>query len=285
MRDRSESQGQPLVGLGVQSDGLPIARVAAKIAIGLHLDEIENAVTQKTTACFEPALDYCVVKFPRWPFDKFQTADRMLGTQMKATGEVMADRPDLRRGAALRRSARSKSACIALRTSEAAESVDARVRRRLAKPTTSGSLRWRRRCAAGIGVDEIHEITKIDRWFLREDRRGSCELEARLAAKRGDPWDDAALRELVGEAKETASPMRVWRELLGTERRAFERPGKRRASSPVYKMVDTCAAEFEAATPYYYSTYGTEDERRDESAAQGAGARLGPDPHRPRRRV
>ena len=244
--------------LASKATGYPIARVAAKIAIGLRLDEIENPVTKKTTACFEPAVDYCVVKFPRWPFDKFQTADRVLGTQMKATGEVMAI--DRTFEGALQKAVRSlEIGAVALSVKELAGESDEAIKRRLKQAddlrlfTIAEALR--RKVAT---VDEIHQITKIDRWFLRKIA-GIVEMEERLAAKAGSPWDEE-LASLVHRAKEMGFADARLAELLGATWDEVRKARLAAGIAPVYKVVDTCAGEFEAVTPYFYSTYGSEDE-------------------------
>ncbi|MFS8571889.1 MAG: carbamoyl-phosphate synthase large subunit [Clostridia bacterium] len=244
--------------LASKATGYPIARVAAKIAIGLRLDEIENPVTKKTTACFEPAVDYCVVKIPRWPFDKFQTADRVLGTQMKATGEVMAI--DRTFEGALQKAVRSlEIGAVALSVKELAGESDEAIKRRLKQAddlrlfTIAEALR--RKVAT---VDEIHQITKIDRWFLRKIA-GIVEMEERLAAKAGSPWDEE-LASLVHRAKEMGFADARLAELLGATWDEVRKARLAAGIAPVYKVVDTCAGEFEAVTPYFYSTYGSEDE-------------------------
>ncbi|MDU2065388.1 MAG: carbamoyl-phosphate synthase large subunit [Sporomusaceae bacterium] len=238
--------------LASKATGYPIAKVASKIAIGYHLDEIVNAVTQKTMASFEPALDYVVVKFPRWPFDKFVLADRNLGTQMKATGEVMS--VDRTLEGALMKAVRSLEIGLqrlhlpeldSLSTKEVKELISLADDERLF--VIAEALR------RGISVDAIHQITKIDPFFLykvlniikMEQRLSEEELTAGLldqAKKWG--FNDVTIGELAGK---DPFAVRELRKSLGVV--------------PRYKMVDTCAAEFEAATPYYYSTYAaTEDE-------------------------
>ncbi len=243
--------------LASKATGYPIARVAAKIAIGLRLDEIENAVTQKTTACFEPTLDYCVLKFPRWPFDKFVTADRVLGTQMKATGEVMAI--DRTFEGALHKAVRSlEIGLVSLRVKGAESWTLEETRRRLPISDDERLFVVAEALRRGVSVDEIHEITKIDRWFLNKIR-GIVELEAELESMRGGPWDER-LSGLISKAKDFGFADEHIASLLGMEEGAFRAARKQSGITPVYKTVDTCAAEFEAQTPYYYSTYGTEDE-------------------------
>jgi carbamoyl-phosphate synthase large subunit len=243
--------------LASKATGYPIARVAAKIAIGKRLDEIPNAVTQKTTAAFEPALDYVVVKIPRWPFDKFAAADRTLGTQMKATGEVMAI--DRSFEAALQKALRSLEVKGQGLLWEAPAWVDATeptdfVDRFLSGQPTDDRL-WRLFAALrrGAPIDLIHERTRIDRWFLRkiarivrfaeDDLQGRTPTPALLRAAKRMGFADADIATLTGM-------------LAADVRRLRAQWGIR----PVYKMVDTCAAEFEAVTPYFYSTYEQENE-------------------------
>ena len=243
--------------LASKATGYPIARVAAKIAIGKRLHEIPNAVTQKTTAAFEPALDYVVVKIPRWPFDKFAAADRTLGTQMKATGEVMAI--DRSFEAALQKALRSLEVKGQGLLWEAPAWVDVTeptefVERFLSGRPTDDRL-WRLFAALrrGAPIDLIHERTRIDRWFLRkiarivrfaeDDLQGRTPTPALLRAAKRMGFADADIATLTGM-------------LAADVRRLRAQWGIR----PVYKMVDTCAAEFEAVTPYFYSTYEQENE-------------------------
>jgi len=243
--------------LASKATGYPIARVAAKIAIGKRLHEIPNAVTQKTTAAFEPALDYVVVKIPRWPFDKFAAADRTLGTQMKATGEVMAI--DRSFEAALQKALRSLEVKGQGLLWEAPAWVDVTepvqfVDEFLSGQPTDDRL-WRLFAALrrGAPIDLIHERTRIDRWFLRkiarivrfaeDDLQGRTPTPALLRAAKRMGFADADIATLTGM-------------LPADVRRLRTQWGIR----PVYKMVDTCAAEFEAVTPYFYSTYEQENE-------------------------
>jgi len=245
--------------LASKATGYPIARVAAKIAIGLRLDEIENAVTHKTTACFEPALDYCVLKFPRWPFDKFVTADRVLGTQMKATGEVMAI--DRTFEGALLKAVRSLEIGLASLRVKGAESwSDEETMRRLRISDDERLFAVAEALRRGVSSKEIHEITKIDVWFI-DKIRGIVALESELRSMAGRPWDDR-LAALVARAKELGFADEHVASLLGMDENDLRSARKSAGIAPVYKTVDTCAAEFEAATPYYYSTYGVEDEAR-----------------------
>ncbi len=243
--------------LASKATGYPIARVAAKIAIGKRLHEIPNAVTQKTTAAFEPALDYVVVKIPRWPFDKFAAADRTLGTQMKATGEVMAI--DRSFEAALQKALRSLEvkgqgllweAPAWVEVTEPSQFVDEFLS---GQPTDDRLWRLFAALRRGAPIDLIHERTRIDRWFLRkiarivrfaeDDLQGRTPTPALLRAAKRMGFADADIATLTGM-------------LPADVRRLRTQWGIR----PVYKMVDTCAAEFEAVTPYFYSTYEQENE-------------------------
>ncbi|HRC62591.1 MAG TPA: carbamoyl-phosphate synthase (glutamine-hydrolyzing) large subunit, partial [Dehalococcoidia bacterium] len=236
--------------LASKATGYPIARMAAKIAIGKRLDEIKNPVTQQTSAAFEPALDYCVVKIPRWPFDKFAFGDRRLGTQMKATGEVMA--VDRSFEAALQKAVRSLEI-----SNRSVLYQDPRWSERdmLEEPIEATDERlWKLLAALRQGVTPLvlSRRTGIDPWFTErlarivqmEQRLLSEELTPSLlvAAKRMG-FGDAQIGTLADRLPEQVRQMR---EQLGLR--------------PVYKMVDTCAAEFEAATPYFYSTYEEEND-------------------------
>jgi carbamoyl-phosphate synthase large subunit len=245
--------------LASKATGYPIARVAAKIAIGKRLSEIANAVTRKTTAAFEPALDYVVVKIPRWPFDKFAAADRSLGTQMKATGEVMAI--DRSFEAALQKALRSLEVKGQGLLWEAPPWVDVTdpadfVARYLSGPPTDDRL-WRLFAALrrGAPVTDLRDRTRIDPWFLRkiagivrfaeESLQGKTPTPALLRAAKRMGFADTDIATLTG--------------ILPADVRSLRSQWGIR---PVYKMVDTCAAEFEAVTPYFYSTYEEENEAR-----------------------
>ncbi|TET26922.1 MAG: carbamoyl-phosphate synthase large subunit, partial [Dehalococcoidia bacterium] len=235
--------------LASKATGYPIARVAAKIAVGKRLDEIPNAVTGKTMASFEPALDYLVVKIPRWPFDKFASGDRILGTQMKATGEVMAIGRTFE--AALQKAVRSlEFGKRSLLWEDRAWGEDIS-----AYPLEPNDLRlWAIMAALrrGVGGEEIFEHTKIDRWFI-DKLSNIINMERKLLSQTLTP-------ELLIEAKRLGFSD----EQIGTlADRLPEQVRELRHSwniRPVYKMVDTCAAEFSADTPYFYSTYEQENE-------------------------
>ena len=239
--------------LASKATGYPIARVAAKIAVGKRLDEIPNAVTKQTLAAFEPALDYCVVKIPRWPFDKFPRGDRSIGTQMKATGEVMAI--DRSFEAAFQKAVRSLEITnrSLLWEDSGWDRSDAGLSERFPIGPNDERL-WALMAALrrDVSAEELSRATGIDPWFTRAFHR-IARMEERLI-------DEALTPELLWMAKRLGfgdekigilsdrSPERV---------RALRREWDIR---PVYKMVDTCAAEFEAQTPYFYSTYEQENE-------------------------
>ena len=234
--------------LASKATGYPIARVAAKIALGLTLDQIPNAVTRKTTAAFEPALDYCVVKIPRWPFDKFATGDRVLGTQMKATGEVMAI--DRTFEAALQKAVRSlENNRGSLLWEEPSWAGEENI-----ELTADDDRIWRLAAAfrRHASADELSERTGIDPWFTRAIGR-IVNMERRLLS-------EPLSADLLLQSKRMGfsdAQIATLSDLLPEQVRSLRRE---LGISPVYKMVDTCAGEFEAVTPYYYSTYEEENE-------------------------
>ena len=238
--------------LASKATGYPIARVSAKIAIGFHLDEIPNAVTKKTLACFEPALDYCVVKIPRWPFDKFSTSDRRITTQMKATGEVMSI--DRSFEGALMKALRSLEIGVyGLRAKGTGLLTEMEIEEKLRVPTDERIFVIAEAFRRGMLIEEIHQITYIDRWFLYKIKR-LIEMEQRL---RGKSFDELT-PDLLREAKKLGFNDHHLGELIGTDENKIRAYRKSLGIVPVYKMVDTCAGEFEAETPYYYSCYETE---------------------------
>ncbi len=237
--------------LASKATGYPIAKVAAKIALGYNLDEIQNAVTKKTYASFEPTLDYCVVKIPRLPFDKFITAKRSLTTQMKATGEVMAISTNFE--SALMKALRSLEQNVnSLRTGNYAEMTREEIMEELYKVDDRRIFVIAEAIRRGITYDEIHEITKIDLWFI-DKLAILVEKEQELATK-------PLTAELLKEVKILGYPDRVISELTGKPVAEIKALRKENGIVAAYKMVDTCAAEFDAATPYYYSTFGSFNE-------------------------
>ena len=232
--------------LASKATGYPIAKCAAQIAIGYTLDEMKNAVTGKTCACFEPALDYIVCKVPKWPFDKFVYGKRSLGTQMKATGEVMSIGVNVEQ--ALMKAVRgAEIGCDTLRMRSMAELDDEALLKLIGQCTDQRLFAVYEAIGRGVSLEKLHEITKIDYFFLNKFlnlynmevrlKQGSIDQETLMQAKRMG-YPDSAIERLSGE-KVPAHPQ------------------------PVYKMVDTCAAEFEAETPYFYATWDEENEAEE----------------------
>lgn len=237
--------------LASKATGYPIAKLAAKIAVGLTLDEMLNPVTGKTYASFEPALDYIVTKIPRWPFDKFESGNRSLGTQMKATGEVMAIGRTFEES--LLKAIRSlESGVYHFELNGAAEIDDELVEKRIRKAGDERLFYIAIALKRGVSIQTIHEWSKIDLFFLKKMER-IIRLEARLAEQ---PYNEEILR----EAKQRGFTDRKIAELWHTTAKEVYQWRKQVGISQVYKMVDTCAAEFESATPYYYGTYESENE-------------------------
>ena len=234
--------------LASKATGYPIARVAAKIALGRRLDEIQNAVTGKTCAAFEPALDYVVVKIPRWPFDKFGAGDRTLGIQMKATGEVMAIERTF--GAALQKAVRSLEVGRRSLLWED-HSVDDPV---LAAVHATDNRLWHLMTALRRDVDpeDLARRTGVDPWFL-DALQGLVRMEQRLLA-------EPLSRDLLRAAKRMGFSDEQIANLAGSVTEKVRAQRLEWGIRPVYKMVDTCAAEFDAVTPYFYSTYEEENE-------------------------
>ncbi|MEH7453627.1 carbamoyl-phosphate synthase large subunit [Gottfriedia acidiceleris] len=237
--------------LASKATGYPIAKLAAKIAVGLTLDEMINPVTKKTYACFEPALDYIVSKIPRWPFDKFETANRQLGTQMKATGEVMAIGRTLEES--LLKAVRSLELGIShIELNAVKELSKDEMITRMAKADDERLYIVAEAMRTGMTLEEIHDITKIDFFFLhkieniikmeKQIKENHFELDVLLKAKKMGFSDDYMASQ--------------WN---ATNREIYEFR-KQNQIIPVYKMVDTCAAEFESSTPYFYGTYEIENE-------------------------
>jgi len=239
--------------LASKAAGYPIAKIAAKIAIGYSLDELSNYVTKTTSACFEPTLDYCVVKFPKWPFDKFRTASRKLGTQMKATGEVMSiDRTF--ESALLKAVTSLEVKCDGLRVPYVTNLSTPKLMKKISDCDDERIFCLSEAMRRGKTIEELHQITKIDPWFLNkvkgivdmENTLKRSELTAeflREVETRG--FTDNEILSLSGVSREVLQDMRIYHDIF-----------------PVYKVVDTCGGEFDAATPYYYSCFDQEDESR-----------------------
>ena len=240
--------------LASKATGYPIAKVAAKIALGYTLDEIKNAITQKTYASFEPTLDYCVVKIPRLPFDKFITAKRTLTTQMKATGEVMSICDNFE--GALMKAIRSLEQHVdCLLSYDFSELSADELRERLKVVDDQRIWVIAEAIRKGISYEEIHAITMIDGWFI-DKLAILVEMEQALKTQELTP-------ELLKEAKRIEFPDNVIARLTGKSEEEIKKLRYDNGIKAVYKMVDTCAAEFAASTPYYYSVYGGECEARE----------------------
>ena len=237
--------------LASKATGYPIAKVAAKIALGYTLDEIKNAVTKKTYASFEPMLDYCVVKIPRLPFDKFISAKRTLTTQMKATGEVMSICDNFE--GALMKAIRSLEQHVDSLMSYDYSYLTGEELLEVLKVVDDRRI-WKiaEAIRQGISYDEIHRVTKIDKWFI--DKIAHL-VEVELQMKRSALDED-----LLREAKRMEFPDNVIAEITGHTEREIHDMRHQYGITAAYKMVDTCAAEFAAETPYYYSVYDSENE-------------------------
>ena len=249
--------------LASKATGFPIAKIAAKLAVGYRLDEIKNDITRETPACFEPTIDYVVTKIPRWAFEKFPDADPVLTTQMKSVGEVMAI------GRTFKESLQK-----ALRGLEVgrfglgcdkkdpwgtpAQPTEDEIVAKLTTPNIDRIWYVRLALRAGMSIDRVHQLTGVDPWFLANiEDLSNIENELRAVSSLGEAPDA-----LVREAKQAGFSDRQLAHLWRTSETDVRRDRERRGIRPVYKLVDTCAAEFEAVTPYYYSTYEREDEAR-----------------------
>ena len=237
--------------LASKATGYPIAKVAAKIALGYTLDEIRNAVTRKTYASFEPMLDYCVVKIPRLPFDKFISAKRTLSTQMKATGEVMSICDNFE--GALMKAIRSLEQHVdSLMSYDFTQLTDEELQEELAVVDDRRIWKIAEAIRRGMGYEEIHYITKIDKWFI-DKIAILVEMEQKLQ-------NSSLNAETLREAKRLEFPDSVIARLTGNTERQIHDMRLEYGITASYKMVDTCAAEFAAETPYYYSVFGSENE-------------------------
>ena len=259
--------------LASKATGYPIAKVAAKIALGYTLDEIPNAVTGKTTACFEPTLDYCVLKIPRLPFDKFTTASRTLGTQMKATGEVMAIANSFE--GALMKAIRSLELNVrALRLPKLDEYYTDEIEDLLVNVDDERLFVVAEAIRRGVSPRKINSITRMDIWFLNRFKN-IIDMEQALIMCKGEPDADTLHR-----AKEMCFADSYIGWLCGMEQKDVKALRERYGIVPSFKMVDTCAAEFDAETPYYYSSYDGENEADSEDSGRKKVLVLGSGPIR-----
>ena len=259
--------------LASKATGYPIAKVASKVALGYTLDEIPNAVTGCTSACFEPAVDYCVLKIPRLPFDKFTTASRKLGTQMKATGEVMSIANSFE--GALMKAIRSLELNVrALKLDKLEELYTDEIEDLLADITDERLFVIAEALRRGVSPKKINSITKVDIWFL-DRMKNIIDMEERLMRCKGQP-DEETLR----SAKVMCFADSYIGKLCGMEQKDVKALREKYGIIPSFKMVDTCAAEFDAATPYYYSSYDGENEAVGEDTGKKKVLVLGSGPIR-----
>ncbi len=259
--------------LASKATGYPIAKVAAKVALGYTLDEIPNAVTGKTRACFEPTIDYCVLKIPRLPFDKFTTASRTLGTQMKATGEVMAIANSFE-GAVMKAIRSLELNVRALKLDKLEGLYTDEIEELLVNVTDERLFVVAEALRRGFSPQKIYSITKMDIWFLDAFQR-IIDMEEELKRCKGEPDVDTLKR-----AKEMCFADSYIGALCGMEQTAVKTLREKYHIIPAFKMVDTCAAEFDAETPYYYSTYDGENEARDDGSGRKKVLVLGSGPIR-----
>ncbi len=237
--------------LASKATGYPIAKVASKIALGYGLDEIKNAVTKTTYASFEPTIDYVVVKIPKWPFDKFVHAERTLGTQMKATGEVMSISSNF--AGAMMKAIRSLEQHLdSLYLPKVADYTVEQLREALKKVDDERIFVIAEALRKGISIDEINYVTKMDKWFLNQFRM-LVQMEDALKSELMTP-------ELLRKAKQMGYTDKLIGEYAGMISGEVRQKRLDWGILPTYKLVDTCAAEFQAETPYYYSSYDTENE-------------------------
>ncbi len=243
--------------LASKATGFPIAKIAAKLAIGYTLDELKNDITRETPACFEPTLDYCVVKIPRFTFEKFPGASPVLGVQMKSVGETMAIGRNFRE--ALQKALRGLEIGV--------DGLDLRGEQRvppermedlLSKPNADRLFAVKAALKSGWSVESVHERTAMDPWFLDNIVR-IIEIERTLLQA---PKDEPIPLPLLREAKESGFSDRQIARLRGCEEKDVRADRIARGLRPIYRLVDTCAAEFEAYTPYFYSSYGQSDQSR-----------------------
>ena len=237
--------------LASKAVGYPIAKISAKIAIGFTLDELKNYVTKNSSACFEPSLDYVVVKFPKWAFDKFNKAARGLGTQMKATGEVMAIGRSFE-SALLKSITCLEGRFTGLRMFNIMDMSEEELWHKIGKCDDERIFALADALRRGIEVEKLHQATQMDPWFLH-GILNIIKMEAKLAT---EPMDE----KLLYDAESMGFTDKEICDLSGWNREGLEKIRKLHNIYPVFKMVDTCSGEFDAATPYYYSCYETEDE-------------------------
>jgi len=242
--------------LASKATGFPIAKIAAKLAVGYTLDEIPNDITKKTPACFEPTIDYCVVKIPRFTFEKFPTADPNLSVSMKSVGEAMAIGRTFKE--ALQKGLRSLEIGVAGLEDLKYEVSHEQLIEKLKNPNAERIFYIKDALKKGMSIDEIYALTKIDRWFLYNIKE-IVELEKELQPYKGKHISKIPT-EIIQKSKEYGFSDKQLAKLFSMQEEEIYRLRKERGVSATFKSVDTCAAEFQAFTPYYYSTYETKNE-------------------------
>ncbi len=244
--------------LASKATGFPIAKIAAKLAVGYTLDEIPNDITRETPACFEPTIDYCVVKIPRFAFEKFPTADNELTISMHSVGEAMSIGRTFKE--ALQKGLRSlETGLNGLEDLKEHVSIDL-LRDKLRIPTAERILYIKNAFQSGMDVDQIYSLSKIDKWFLNNIKQ-IIDLEYEISSFKTKNKNDIP-SSIILQAKQYGFSDTQLASLLGKNQSWINNLRKERGVVPTYKLVDTCGAEFEAYTPYFYSTYETEDESR-----------------------
>jgi carbamoyl-phosphate synthase large subunit len=244
--------------LASKATGFPIAKIAAKLAVGYTLDEIPNDITRETPACFEPTIDYCVVKIPRFTFEKFPEADPTLTISMKSVGEAMAIGRTFKE--ALQKGLRSLEIGISGLEDLKIDVSNTRLLKQLSTPNTERVFFIKYALQKGMAIDQIYELSKIDRWFLYNIKE-IVNLEKEIRSFKGKAKSRIPAG-LMRRSKEYGFSDRQLAKLLGVKEDLIYSLRKEKGILPTFKLVDTCGAEFEAFTPYYYSTYETEDEAR-----------------------
>jgi len=245
--------------LASKATGFPIAKIAAKLAVGYSLDEIPNDITKETFACFEPTIDYCVVKMPRFTFEKFPAADAVLTTAMKSVGEAMAIGRTFKE--ALQKGLRSLEIGFSGLEDLGFDVEEDKLKKKLMVPNAERIFYIKYALQKGMSVDEIYELSKIDRWFL-DNIKEIIELENEIIAS-AKKSKSKIPTELIRRSKECGFSDKQLSKILHRDEASVYKLRKERGIIPTFKLVDTCAAEFEAYTPYYYSTYEVENEFRE----------------------
>jgi carbamoyl-phosphate synthase large subunit len=244
--------------LASKATGFPIAKIAAKLAIGYTLDEIPNDITKETPACFEPTIDYCVVKIPRFTFEKFPDAEATLTTSMKSVGEAMAIGRTFKE--ALQKGLRSLETGISGLEDLKGEISDEKLKENLSVPCAERVFYIKYALKKDMGIEEIYNLTKIDKWFLYNIKE-IVELEKEISYYKNKPKSKIPTQ-ILHSAKEYGFSDKQLAALLGMDEISIYKLRKKRGVLTTFKLVDTCGAEFEAFTPYYYSTYEVENESR-----------------------